>query len=763
MQSDIPGQPRFRRDGNCLSARALKCFIIFWLCSMYPASPVLSVEVRERAKAMSAYSQGERLIRSGNMRAAVRAFEQAVRLDPENKGIRAHLAWLSLDQGFAAAAIPHFEYILAGRPDDKEALTGLAIAHLRLGNTTEAVKILDKAIGFFPDDLVFLKLKGEALLSRQETAREAITVFQQLAKLQPGKAEWAERQAEAASLAAAYSYAEAVSDFKEGNRAAALKALRDAVSLDPDSVGYRTHYAWALLEDRQFRSAAQAFQEVLGQDCRKKEAYAGLALAQLSLGDAPQAMESSRKGLAHFEDDSQLLEIFGDAAASRSKTLAIAEETYRRLLVLQPENHEASLKLARVLIAEGKIDEAEEVFNMILTTDPFSAEAHRGLAHMNLESDRYGPAAEHFEKVLAVQPADISARKGLDQALDGVRCQVQTQGGYFEDSENFQRSHVYTGIRYYLTPELQMHTGYGYLEYDMQNDPSAGRNREQQIDRHVIPLLFNYRPSRRHVMELGGAFSHYCPGGDSGAARAATYYQWTPNAGLSLSYAYHDVIDYYGPFQGPWGKHVDDFADRRRYRYIVIDPVAMWAQNIFGASSTQAVTERIRAHEIAFWGYQNFFSRLTLSLYGALGFYSDENRKTTAGGTITYQMLRDPLLKLKYSFFYLDFRDHSTELADLPEWAAPLYWDPMAFKNHAAGVVFEKNLADRMKLAFESDLLLNSGADRPGFLTLMELDFFLSEDLSLRAVGFYLDNADENNGETSYQIRNIMAGLTYRF
>jgi tetratricopeptide (TPR) repeat protein len=730
---------------------------------MYTASPVLSAEVREKAKAMSAYSQGERLIRLGNMKAAVRAFEQAVRLAPENKGIRARLAWLLLDQGFAAAAMPHFEYILARRWDDKEALMGLAIAHLKLGNPPETVKILDKAIGFFPDDMVFLKLKGEALLSREETAREAIAVFQQLEKLQPGKAEWAQRQKEAASLAAAYRYGEAVSELKEGNRVAALKALRDVVSLDPHSVGYRTHYAWALLEDGQAHSAAQAFQEVLGQDSRKKEAYVGLALAQLSLGDAPQAMESSRKGLSHFEDDPQLLEILGDAAASRLKTHGIAEKTYRRLLVLQPENHQASIKLARVLIAQGKIDEAEEVFNMLLTTDPLSVEAHRGLAHMNLGSDGYGPAAEHFEKVLAVQPADIEARKGLDQALDGMRCQVQTQGGYLEDSENFQRSHVYTGIRYYLTPELQMHTGYGYLEYDMENNPTAGRNREQQIDRHVIPLLFNYRPSRCLLMEVGGAFSHYSRGGESGAARAATYYQWTPNAGLSLSYAYHDVIDYYGPFQGPWGKHVDDFADRRRYRYMVIDPVAMWSQNIFGASSTQAVTASIRAHETAFWGYQNLFSRLTLSLYGAFGFYSDENRKTTVGGTITYQMLRDPLLKLKYSFFYLDFRHPSTELADLPEWAAPLYWDPTAFKNHAAGVVFEKNLADRMKLAFESDLLFNSGTDRPGFLTLMELDFFLSEDLSLRTVGFYLDNADENNGETSYQIRNIMAGLTYRF
>ena len=167
--------------------------------------------------------------------------------------------------------------------------------------------------------------------------------------------------------------------------------------------------------------------------------------------------------------------------------------------------------------------------------------------------------------------------------------------------------------------------------------------------------------------------------------RAGLYYQATDSSGFALSYAYYDVIDYYGPFKGPWGRHVDEFADMDRYRYLVIDPTGMWAQNIFGASSTQAVTHQIRAQEPAFWGYKTFCSRLTVSAYGSISPYNDDNLRKSLGTTVSYLAWMEPLLKLKYSFFYLGFRRHSADLADLPPGSAPLYWDPIGFKNHAGG------------------------------------------------------------------------------
>jgi hypothetical protein len=272
----------------------------------------------------------------------------------------------------------------------------------------------------------------------------------------------------------------------------------------------------------------------------------------------------------------------------------------------------------------------------------------------------------------------------------------------------------------------------------------------------------NYRVSRKLVLELGGAFSDYGVWGQSGSGRAGLYYQATADCGFSLSYAYYDVIDYYGPFKGPWGRHTDEFADMERYRYLMIDPTALWAQNLFGASSTQAITDHIRTHDMAFWGYKTLFNRLVLSLYGSISPYNDGNTRKNIGATVTLLALTDPvLLKFKYNFFYLGFDERSAVLANLPPGSAPLYWDPIAFKNHSWGVVFEKNFWGRVKLALESDLLYTPGAPNPGALVFAEVDILLTRNLALRTMGFYLNSVDAD--KTSYQVRSIIAGLSYRF
>jgi hypothetical protein len=205
------------------------------------------------------------------------------------------------------------------------------------------------------------------------------------------------------------------------------------------------------------------------------------------------------------------------------------------------------------------------------------------------------------------------------------------------------------------------------------------------------------------------------------------------------------------------------FADRHSYRYWVVDPITVWGGNVFGPSSTQAALEGIQAHEVSLWGYQNLGDRITLSAYGSLADYSDDNNKRSAGCTLTGRVREDPLLKLKYSFYYLDFSDRSAALAELPPGSAPLYWDPSDFRNHAAGLVFEQNLAAGLKIAFEADMLWTIGADNPGFMTLVELTYYLGEDLALRAMGFYLDSDDGEGSDSNYRQGNFTLGLNYRF
>ena len=319
----------FLQESKLLFLAAVTCLILLALCAG-PASAV------GRTGAESFYSRGEALVKQGKVDAAIKEFEQAVRLNPENTGMRTRLAWLLLDQNRPASALPHFERLLSQRPQDKTAISGVAICFLKMGHPERAVVVLNRGLQFLPRDTLLLKLKGEALSSRRETAGEAVKVYEELLKIQPGKAEWAKARQTAALMAASHSYFEAQAYLEKGDRAAALRAFKSALEFNPESIGYRTHYGWVLLEDGQPLQAAQAFQEVLRLDPNKKDAYLGLALAQLRLGEPAEALKTTRRGLELFPDEVQLLEVQAGAARGRPETLPLAVETYKRLLALRP-------------------------------------------------------------------------------------------------------------------------------------------------------------------------------------------------------------------------------------------------------------------------------------------------------------------------------------------------------------------------------------------------------------------------------------------
>jgi tetratricopeptide (TPR) repeat protein len=728
------------------------------ILSLLGASPS---QARHGAEALRAYSRGERLVKQGKTDEAIKEFEKAVRQAPANLGMRTRLAWLLSDQGRPQAAIPHFHFILARRPQDKNALLGLAIAQMRLGHPEKAVPVLDKGLRFNPKDTLILQIKGEALGSRPETAALAVKVYEELGCLQPQNPEWPKLRQAAALKAAAHSYSEALADLKAGKRKPALKALEKAIKYNPESMGYRVHYGWVLLEEGQPALASQAFYEVLQRDPRQRDAHVGLATARLGVGDAPGALAFARRGLEYFPNDEKLLEVEADAASARKETLDTAARTYEHLLSRLPGNSRLQLKFARTLVAQGQTDKGEKIFQEILQKDPNNVEACLELGRIFLNSQAYGDARGYFDKALALAPGNPQAQQGLRQAQGFMRPQIQTFGGYLEDSESFQRSYVYSSFRYYLTHRLIGTLGYGYLVYD-KSDGFLASLREREIHRHVLPLQLQYRPFRNLVLEAAGAFSDYGSFGKSAAARASVYYQMTQNRGMYIYYSYYDVIDPSGPFNGPWGRHLDPFTEYTKYRYWVTDPISFWAQNIYGSSSTRAIIQHIRANEVGLWVYQDLLGGLTLSAYGAVSPYTDGNFRKTTSLSAAYRLVTDPLLlKLKYSFYFLGYRSRSAALQGLPPGSLQLYFDPIAFKNHSWGVVLEKNFGDWLKFAVESDIQLTPGAPSPGFLALAETDVLLTRQLSLRLVAFY--NHSVSNDKTSYQVRNLVAGLSYRF
>jgi tetratricopeptide (TPR) repeat protein len=497
---------------------------------------------------------------------------------------------------------------------------------------------------------------------------------------------------------------------------------------------------------------------------KEPEAFLGLVAAHMDRGEAAVALATIAQGLALHPDDPKLLERQADIYATQAFLWPRAADLYARLLALRPGDLALMNKLANISLALRQFDQAERLFQEVLAADPENARAHLGLGRIYLRSAFYTLAQQHFDQALARLPDNQEAQKGLSQAQGLTTPQLQALAGYFEDSEGFRRDSLYSSYRLYLNPRLRLYGGYGYLTYHSGAANFPKSNLGQDLHRHVLPLVLQYRPSRKLFLEVAGAFNGYGRWGQSWAARTAAYWQATPRTGLSLSYSHYDVIDFFGPFRGPWGLYFDDFSSYGRYHYEVVNPIGLWSHLFFGAAAanTLAVTRQIHSGEGSFWGYQALGERLILTGTGILSSYTDSNARQILGGGAQFRVLMNPLLKINYSYVYGDYNRRAADLA--PPGSAPAYTDFQSLNFHSWGIVLEKNWGSRAKLAVESDFNYSHQAGSSWVKTvnvLVEMNYLLTYHLSLRAVGFYSHSVLPDS--TSYQVRSVSGGLSYRF
>jgi tetratricopeptide (TPR) repeat protein len=484
---------------------------------------------------------------------------------------------------------------------------------------------------------------------------------------------------------------------------------------------------------------------------------------KMSEGDTAAALAVVAEGLVRYPYDPRLLERRADILATLPYMRPQAADLYRTLLFSQPDNLAIKVKLANTYLALRQPFEAEALFQEVLAVDPANGQANLGLGRLYLAMVFYPMAARHFDRARASLPGSQAALEGWWEASSLITPQIQTLAAAAEDSDAYRRGALWTGLWLYLHPKVRFGTGYGSINYHSSSIPflSLSNKTGQTVHRHVVPIAFRIRPTSRVFLEAGGALNDYGRFGQSGSARAAVYWQAAVNTGVSLAYSYYDALEYFGPFLGPWGQYFDDFSRYNRYRYRIANPTGLWAHTTFGtlSSNTLAVTRKIKVNEIIPWGYYTFREKVTLIGLTSLGSYSDGNFRRIHGGSLQYLIRTKPLLKLRYSFYFIHYTYNPQEVSG--PGASSAYNIFQNLKNHSWGVVLEKNWAGRVKLALESNITYNQRGNIPGFNAMAEFDYLLTYHVSLRLAGFYANTPIR--GPISYQERVALTTLSYRF
>lgn len=368
-------------------------------------------------------------------------------------------------------ALPDYDHALTLDPGHVPALTGRAEALRLLGRWDESVRWFNRALERRPTHVVALRGKAAALndLGRY---KEALPVWRQALAIEPnaeaaieglkrcedaldgGSAALADAPTlevdPAARDRARGSYEQGRSLMQQGRYQEAALALRQATDEDPTWTS-----AWYLLglsysEDRQFRMAIRAFDEVLTRDPEHLDAACHRA-------DGLRRSNNYQASIVAYDT---ILEQRPDevrATSGRAEALRMlgrfeeAVDWFDRTLILRPRHYLALCGKAAALNALGRFDEALPLWLAALRENPSAAFVKRGLAQCRAglgerggddrrrtttgrRSDSSEPPRERALPI-AAPPTSLSAPRSR---MDRQRARDELdRGRYFYKERNF--------------------------------------------------------------------------------------------------------------------------------------------------------------------------------------------------------------------------------------------------------------------------------------------------------------------------------------
>jgi Flp pilus assembly protein TadD len=472
---------------------------------------------------------GHRLLSSGESAAAETHFREAVRLEPGRADYHAGLGQALLGQKHYEVAEMAFDEAVELQPDNAAYLAGQGQARLGQGNYSGAERAYRRAASLEPDEAGYHAGLGQALLS-QDLYGAAEEAFRKAHDLEPGNAAYStgldrarlgrERYAEAARAILDDSgrtepgevqlahdrprlgrrrYIGRTLPGEDSYHQPDIESLAEefagtAVS-GPGSVRALADAGHALLAQRRYAEAEDAFRQALSLKPGRAEYKAGLGHALLGLERYRDAGEELRAAVTMAPDRPDYLAALGrahlaqryyseaEAAYGKAARLAPgnpdylcatgqarlgqrhfgeAEAAFRKALGLQPGSTAAIAGLGNALLGQQRYDEAEALFARAAELEPDNPENVGNLAHALLGKGRFTDAEGAFREAIALAPARAEYQGGLGEALLG-------QGQFTEAAGAFAKAIE-------LEPTAYHHAGLGHANAGREQYSEAAGN-----------------------------------------------------------------------------------------------------------------------------------------------------------------------------------------------------------------------------------------------------------------------------------------------
>jgi tetratricopeptide (TPR) repeat protein len=392
------------------------------------------------AEAYYLFLQGRQLEMAGEVAAAIKAYEQAAKLDPKSAEIPAELAALYSRQNQASAAIASAEKALKIDPENVEAhrVLGMVLAALSQGENPDAPPSDPAAAEYASKAVTHL----EAVVAAPGVPDPSMLLTLSRLYLKMGKFDKAlpvltdlnDEFAGAPEVEALLAQAQAGTGDLDG----AIKSLEDLVIEEP-----RFYPALADLYQRQqrWKDAIGAYEKAIQRSPGSADLKTGLAFVLLNADD-PSQLARARDLLAGVlkenPHDARALYLLSQIQRDLND-LDGAEATARQLLTERPGNPSAGLVLAQVLEQRHEYQKVIDALQPMVSTagarpaardqDLASIFLHLGAAYV--QTGQFDAAIRNFEEAKKRVPGDATVDAGLAQAHLGA--------GHFQQAADLAR------------------------------------------------------------------------------------------------------------------------------------------------------------------------------------------------------------------------------------------------------------------------------------------------------------------------------------
>lgn len=342
---------------------------------------------------------------AGNLRAAMRLYEQVLGQEPRNYRAN-YLMGIALYQaGELARSVRLLETSAQIRPEVADPARDLGIILLKLRNPAAAEAWLARALRLEPRNPQLLVNRGIALKNLGRSAEAAAS--------------------HRAALAAMPDFAEAHHHLGNallalGQPEEALASFRRAIARKPGFAEAFQGQGQALLDLGRGTEALAVLREAVRLVPQSADAHRALGTALLRQGDGDAALQSIGQALALAPGNPDALTAQGAAHESKSDfTAALA--SYEAAVAADPRHVDALLGLAGGLRRLSRFDEAIARYDQAIALAPVRAEGYHGVGLTFFKKREFAAAARSFDAAIKHQPDTAAFHYMRAQALYELR------------------------------------------------------------------------------------------------------------------------------------------------------------------------------------------------------------------------------------------------------------------------------------------------------------------------------------------------------